>query len=172
MHTRTHPWTYRGRGRTPVLHDLTRCPPLLPVTLCVTEHVWKLLKRKMFTRKEQLTSLQQTEAIEIRRKSDAFGVRVEEFRRFFQTRAPFTVPVSVPSTCQGRGRARNQKPSYSAPACCQLQRAVAGSVLRHAHPPGAPHPLPLACSWLAFARTRLLPPEVSPTAIHERRAVS
>lgn len=70
--------------------------------------MWKLLKRKMFTRKEQLTSLQQTEAIEIRRKSDAFGVRVEEFRRFFQTRAPFTVPVSTlagdaPAVGLGRG---------------------------------------------------------------------
>lgn len=55
------------------------------------EHVWKLLKRKMFTRKEQLTALQQTEAIEIRRKSDAFNVRVEDFRKFFQMRAPFSV---------------------------------------------------------------------------------
>ena len=35
--------------------------------------------------------MQQGEAIDIRRKSDAFGERVEEFRRFFQTKAPFTV---------------------------------------------------------------------------------
>jgi dynein heavy chain len=56
------------------------------------EHKWKLLKKKMYTRKEQLTSLQQTEAIEIRRKSDAFGEKVEEYRKFFQRRAPFGVP--------------------------------------------------------------------------------
>ena len=58
------------------------------------EHKWKLLKKKMFTRKEQLTSLQQTEAIEIRRKSDAFGERVDAYRRFFQRTAPFGVAVS------------------------------------------------------------------------------
>ena len=56
------------------------------------EHKWKLLKKKMFTRKEQLTLLQQTEAIEIRRKSDAFGERVDAFRKFFQRTAPFAVP--------------------------------------------------------------------------------
>ena len=56
------------------------------------EHKWKLLKKKMYSRKEQLTSLQQTEAIEIRRKSDAFGEKVEEYRKFFQRRAPFAVP--------------------------------------------------------------------------------
>eukprot|EP00955_Chlamydomonas_euryale_P098700 365162-Chlamydomonas_euryale.AAC.24 len=58
------------------------------------DHDWKLLKKKMFTRKEQLTSLQQTEAIEIRRKSDAFNERVDDFRRFFQSRAPFAPPGS------------------------------------------------------------------------------
>lgn len=35
--------------------------------------------------------MQQGEAIDIRRKSDAFGERVEEFRKFFQAKAPFTV---------------------------------------------------------------------------------
>ena len=59
------------------------------------EHKWKLLKKKMFSRKEQMTLLQQTEAIEIRRKSDAFGERVDAFRRFFQKTAPFHVGVSV-----------------------------------------------------------------------------
>lgn len=57
------------------------------------EHKWKLLKKKMFSRKEQLTLLQQTEAIEIRRKSDVFGERVDAFRRFFQKTAPFGVAV-------------------------------------------------------------------------------
>ena len=38
-----------------------------------------------------MAAMQQGEAIDIRRKSDAFGERVEEFRRFFQTKAPFTV---------------------------------------------------------------------------------
>ncbi|MEW5311809.1 MAG: hypothetical protein WDW38_003494 [Sanguina aurantia] len=56
------------------------------------EFKWKGLKKKMLNRREQLASLQQIEAIEIRRKSDSFNERVEEFRRFFQRRAPFTVP--------------------------------------------------------------------------------
>ena len=70
------------------------------------EHKWKLLKKKMFTRKEQLTSLQQTEAIEIRRKSDAFGERVDAYRRFFQRTAPFGVAVSGRRrVCVGQGDA-------------------------------------------------------------------
>ena len=39
-----------------------------------------------------LSPLQQAEAIDIRRKSDAFGEKVEEFRKFFQQKAPFAVP--------------------------------------------------------------------------------
>ena len=42
-----------------------------------------------------LAPLQQAEAIEIRRKSDTFGERVEAFRRFFQQKAPFAVPGGV-----------------------------------------------------------------------------
>eukprot|EP00891_Asterochloris_glomerata_P002883 jgi/Astpho2/2883/Aster-01037 len=53
---------------------------------------WKGLKKKVFQRREQLAPLQQAEAIEIRRKSDAFGEKVEEFRKFFQQKAPFSVP--------------------------------------------------------------------------------
>ncbi|KAK9808985.1 hypothetical protein WJX72_007373 [[Myrmecia] bisecta] len=52
---------------------------------------WKSLKKKMFQRREALAPLQQAEAIEIRRKSDAFGDKVEDFRKFFQHKAPFAV---------------------------------------------------------------------------------
>ena len=46
----------------------------------------------MFRRREVLAPLQQAEAIDIRRKSDAFGEKVEDFRKFFQQKAPFSVP--------------------------------------------------------------------------------
>lgn len=59
------------------------------------EHNWKTLKKRMHTRREQLTALQQAEAIEIRRKSDVFGERVDEFRAFFQRKAPFAVEGGV-----------------------------------------------------------------------------
>ncbi len=42
-------------------------------------------------RRETLSHLQQAEAVEIRRKSDAFQARVEDFRAFFQHAAPFAV---------------------------------------------------------------------------------
>lgn len=35
---------------------------------------------------------QQIEGAKIRTRADAFGQKVEEFRRFFQQRAPFTAP--------------------------------------------------------------------------------
>jgi dynein heavy chain len=35
----------------------------------------------MLNRREQLASLQQAEAVEIRRKSDAFGEKVEDYRK-------------------------------------------------------------------------------------------
>ena len=46
----------------------------------------------IYYRREVLAPLQQAEAIDIRRKSDAFGEKVEEFRKFFQQKAPFSVP--------------------------------------------------------------------------------
>ncbi len=55
------------------------------------EFTWRTLKKKMLNRREQLASLQQAEAVEIRRMSDAFNEKVEAFRAFFQRRAPFTV---------------------------------------------------------------------------------
>lgn len=55
------------------------------------EFKWKNLRKKMLNRREQLASLQQAEAIEIRRKSDAFSERVDDFRKFFLRRAPFSV---------------------------------------------------------------------------------
>lgn len=45
------------------------------------EFKWKALKKKMLNRREALAPLQQAEAVEIRRKSDAFGERVEEYRK-------------------------------------------------------------------------------------------
>jgi len=45
------------------------------------EYKWKGLKKKMLNRREQLAALQQAEAVEIRRKSDAFAERVEDYRR-------------------------------------------------------------------------------------------
>lgn len=46
---------------------------------CAHLHRWKGLKKKMLNRREQLAALQQAEAVEIRRKSDAFAERVDEF---------------------------------------------------------------------------------------------
>lgn len=37
---------------------------------------WKSLKKKMYQRREQLAPLQQCEAIEVRRRSDAFSEKV------------------------------------------------------------------------------------------------
>ncbi|KAF6251999.1 flagellar outer dynein arm heavy chain beta [Scenedesmus sp. NREL 46B-D3] len=54
------------------------------------EFKWKGLKKKMLNRREQLAALQQAEAVEIRRKSDAFAERVDDYRKFFLKRAPFT----------------------------------------------------------------------------------
>lgn len=42
---------------------------------------WKGLKKKMLNRREQLAALQQAEAVEIRRQSDAFAERVEDYRK-------------------------------------------------------------------------------------------
>ena len=43
---------------------------------------WKGLKKRMLNRREQLASLQQAEAVEIRRKSDAVGEKVEDYRKW------------------------------------------------------------------------------------------
>jgi dynein heavy chain len=45
------------------------------------EFKWKGLKKKMLNRREQLAALQQAEAVEIRRKSDAFAERVDDYRK-------------------------------------------------------------------------------------------
>ena len=49
----------------------------------------------MCCRREILAPLQQAEAIDIRRKSDSFGEKVEDFRKFFQQKAPFRDRKSV-----------------------------------------------------------------------------
>ena len=43
-------------------------------------------------RREALTHLQQAEALQIRRGSDAFQARVDAYRAFFQRAAPFAAP--------------------------------------------------------------------------------
>ena len=50
------------------------------------------MSQNHWCRREVLAPLQQAEAIDIRRKSDAFGEKVEDFRKFFQLKAPFSVP--------------------------------------------------------------------------------
>eukprot|EP00878_Enallax_costatus_P045988 GHUV01055547.1.p1 GENE.GHUV01055547.1~~GHUV01055547.1.p1 ORF type:complete len:137 (-),score=51.72 GHUV01055547.1:431-841(-) len=45
------------------------------------EFKWKGLKKKMLNRREQLAALQQAEAVEIRRQSDAFAERVDDYRK-------------------------------------------------------------------------------------------
>ncbi|KAI8473051.1 MAG: flagellar outer dynein arm heavy chain beta [Monoraphidium minutum] len=52
---------------------------------------WKGLKKKVLNRREALAALQQAEAVDVRRKSDAFNERVDEYRKFFLKRAPFAV---------------------------------------------------------------------------------
>ena len=43
-------------------------------------------------RRQALVTLQHAEAIQIRRDSDAFQVRMDAYRAFFQKAAPFMVP--------------------------------------------------------------------------------
>jgi hypothetical protein len=45
------------------------------------EFKWKGLKKKMLNRREQMAALQQAEAVEIRRKSDGFAERVDDYRK-------------------------------------------------------------------------------------------
>jgi dynein heavy chain, axonemal len=75
------------------------------------EFKWKGLKKKMLNRREQLASLQQTEAIEIRRKSDAFNERVDDYRKFFLKRAPFGVPPSADGS-PGELKLEHIRPAY------------------------------------------------------------
>jgi dynein heavy chain len=49
------------------------------------------VKVSLAVRKEEISYLQQAEAILIRRASDAFQQRIEAFRSFFQKTAPFAV---------------------------------------------------------------------------------
>ena len=70
-------------------------PPYAPFQLDNADFTWNLLKKKMYNRREKLASLQQMEAIEIRRKSDAFNERVEAFRKYFLAQAPFAAQVQI-----------------------------------------------------------------------------
>ncbi|KAL4450636.1 hypothetical protein ABPG77_000992 [Micractinium sp. CCAP 211/92] len=52
---------------------------------------WRMLCKKMFSRREELAPFQTAEAIDVRRKSDAFSKKLDKYRAFFQQRAPFAV---------------------------------------------------------------------------------
>jgi dynein heavy chain len=42
---------------------------------------WRGLKKRVLNRREELAALQQAEAVDVRRKSDAFSERVEDYRK-------------------------------------------------------------------------------------------
>lgn len=104
-------------------------------------------------RREELAPFQAAEAIDVRRKSDAFGERVDAYRAFFLQKAPFAVPTTDLSLEQvgdcracGRGRAgagrvagaaaglsssssRSQK--HRAPLSCTGPLVSLGSIALH-----------------------------------------
>lgn len=47
------------------------------------------------SRREEFAPFQTAEAIDVRRKSDAFGEKLDAWRAFFQHRAPFAVPAGA-----------------------------------------------------------------------------
>ena len=53
-------------------------------------------------RREALAHLQQAESLQVRRDSDALQARVDAYRAFFQTAAPFAVPGGALSLDQVR----------------------------------------------------------------------
>lgn len=91
-----------------------------------------------------LAPLQQAEAIDIRRKSDAFGEKVEDFRKFFQQKAPFSVPggelklehVSITRPLQNAQQVSLRRPFHHQPLmfhdpllcyivlCCKITQLV------------------------------------------------
>eukprot|EP00854_Cymbomonas_tetramitiformis_P010885 gene10885-12880_t len=52
---------------------------------------WGGVKKKMLNVREKLSNKQQAEARAIREKSDSFTGKVEDYRKYFQTTAPFSV---------------------------------------------------------------------------------
>lgn len=56
-------------------------PPHPPPKIENAEARWKGLKKKILNRREALAALQQAEAVDVRRKSDAFSERVDEYRK-------------------------------------------------------------------------------------------
>ena len=52
----------------------------------------KLRPPALRSRREELAPFQAAEAIDVRRKSDVFGERVDAYRAFFLQKAPFAVP--------------------------------------------------------------------------------
>ena len=60
---------------------LTQSASLTCTQIEHAEARWKGLKKKILNRREALAALQQAEAVDVRRKSDAFSERVEEYRK-------------------------------------------------------------------------------------------
>lgn len=90
--------------------------------------------RRAARRRETLSHLQQAEAVEIRRKSDAFQARVEDFRAFFQHAAPFAVAGaeltpqhvrSIPAVSRARGVAGQVRGQRGARGRAQVRAAYA-----------------------------------------------
>ena len=107
-------------------------------------------------RKEALSPLVQAEAIEVRRRSDAFQARVEGFRAFFQKSAPFAVAAkelaqehvrSLPLLLFACKAAAGSSFPYAAPLI-QVQGAYAA--IQAFHSAGVP-PWPSVSAMLAEA---------------------
>lgn len=119
------------------------------------EFKWKGLKKKMLNRREQLAALQQAEAVEIRRQSDAFAERVEDYRRCKESSMLFCIPQCVCTPTQL--------------PCLRCNLAALSCIA-----PSFPQPLlPVFCLPSALLlhpryNTHALPCWI-PTAMHKRR---
>lgn len=56
---------------------------------------WAGIKKKMFQKREKMGPQQQAEAAKIRQDSEAFRVKVDNFRTLFKKKAPFGVRSSA-----------------------------------------------------------------------------
>jgi len=60
---------------------------------------WTRLKKDMFKRRDAINQMQLLEAREIRERSDGFNEKVENFRAFFQKKAPFGIKGKLNTEC-------------------------------------------------------------------------
>lgn len=89
---------------------------------------WKGLKKKMLNRREQLAALQQAEAVEIRRKSDAFAERVDDFRKSVTRFMPWWHQQPLSQTIR-----RSMLPGKSSTVCCQVNTGVKAAQAKQYH---------------------------------------